>query len=96
MAEQGKFSEYSGSHFFVTLDDSLLPSPLEDFNNVSSYHKSKPRDMPRNIIKALFDLTENDTPHRPGQWKTEKEILDQDLERVLGCLLYTSPSPRDA
>ena len=68
MAGPGKFSEYAGSHIFVTLDDSLLPSPVKDLNkrdknsSVSSYHKSKPRDMPRNIIKAFFDQTEKDPP----------------------------------
>ena len=52
--------KYAGSHKFVTLDDSLLPSHVKNFNNGPKkiYQKSKPRDLLRNITtKTLFEQT---------------------------------------
>ena len=45
-----------------------------------------------------FKLTETATPMEQVLYEVKKVIVGQDhlLERLIVCLLYTSPSPRDS
>ena len=46
------------------------------------------------VAKLIFSRKAEKTPKRDAEWEAYMEGLKDDA-RARGCLLYTSPSPRD-
>ena len=78
----------SKSKIVEELKGSLLPA-IKNIYDEAKEEMKRDSDLCRNQI--LADLKESVSP----VIKTIKEELKGEMKREMGCLLYTSPSPRD-
>ena len=52
-------------------------------------------DKKKEIDVAVIEVTEEYLKEKLYKIRGKRVLLDADLAEIYGCLLYTSPSPRD-